>query len=98
VRGGEVTLHGPVLAAEAEALVTAIGAVRGVTTVNDVLERHETAEGVAALQGNGRIPGTGVDILQNRWAPATRALVATSVLATGVLLAAAYARRGSHVM
>jgi hypothetical protein len=87
-----------VLAAEAERLVTAVGNVRGVTRVNNELEPHDTGEGTPALQGNGRVPGTSLDILQNRWAPATRALVTASLLATGVLVAAAYARRGAHVM
>jgi len=98
VRGGEVTLHGPVLAAEAERLAAAVAGVRGVTRVNNELEPHETGEGVPALQGNGRVPGTSLDILQNRWAPATRALVTTSLLATSVLIAAAYARRGARAM
>ena len=48
---GCVTLSGPVLAGEAEALVAAAAGVRGVVEVEDRLERHETPEGVPALQG-----------------------------------------------
>ncbi len=48
---GRVAVSGPVLAAEAEALLAAAAAVRGVTGVEDGLERHETPEGVPALQG-----------------------------------------------
>ena len=85
------------LADETKRLVAAVAGVRGVARVNNELEPHETGEGVPALQGNGRVPGTSLEILQNRWAPATCALLNTGLLATCVLLAAAYARRGAHV-
>src|SRR2546423_9770991 len=42
---GEITLRGDVLAAEANAVLAAAGAARGVEDVIDELERHATADG-----------------------------------------------------
>jgi osmotically-inducible protein OsmY len=49
---GEVTLSGPVLAAEAGELRAAAESVRGVRCVNDRLEVHESAGNVPALQND----------------------------------------------
>ena len=92
---GQITLRGPVLASEADAIVAAAGAVRGVCGICNEMERHETAEGIPALQGHTRVGGSSLDILQRRWAPATRAMVSAGLLATGVC-AAVYASRMSH--
>jgi hypothetical protein len=92
-KNGAVTLRGPIIAGEAAALVSAVQTVRGVASVADELERHQPDENVPALQGGGPLPGPSFDILQQRWAPATRALVACSVISTGVLIAAVYAGR-----
>ena len=94
-RDGEVTLRGPIRAEEADLVIAAVATVRGVRNVVDQLERHEQTEGIPALQGEGRVPGPSLDILQARWAPATRALVAASAMATGACLAA-FARRRPH--
>ena len=51
---GCVGLTGPVLTSEADAALAAIARVRGVATVKDNLERHDTADDVPALQG-GRV-------------------------------------------
>jgi hypothetical protein len=89
---GEVTLCGPVLASEMNAVLATAAGVRGVQSVINQLDAHESDEGVPSLQGEGRAAGPSLDLLQNHWAPATRALVAmTALAATGV--AAAYARR-----
>jgi hypothetical protein len=56
VRGGVVTLSGPVLAAEAAKLVSAAEGVRGVGRVENRLDVHETAENISSLQGDGRLP------------------------------------------
>jgi BON domain len=91
VRDGCVTLRGPVLAAEVPDILAAVALVRDVTDVANELEPHETAD-VPSLQGAGRIPGSSIDILQNNWAPATRALVGTGLLAAGVWMAMRAAR------
>jgi gas vesicle protein len=92
VRDGEVTLIGPVLAEEVRDLLSAAASVRGVHAVVNELEPHESAEGVPSLQGEGRVTGPSLDLLQSNWAPATRALVGAAALAAGGL-AIAYSRR-----
>ena len=83
---GEITLRGDVLSSEADAVLAAVDAVRGVEDVIDELERHASTESVPSLQGEGKAP---------RWAPATRALVGIAAVATAALGAAAYARRAA---
>jgi hypothetical protein len=92
VHDGEVTLIGPVLADEVRGLLTAAASVRGVHSVVNELEPHETGEGVPALQGEGRLGGSEFDLLQPNWAPGTRALVGAAAIAAGGL-ALAYSRR-----
>jgi hypothetical protein len=90
---GEVTLRGPILADEVDALLSAVESVRGVCNVINELEPHEETEAIPSLQGRRRARARSLDLLQRRWAPATRALVgAAGVAATG-LCVAAYARR-----
>jgi uncharacterized membrane protein/uncharacterized membrane protein YphA (DoxX/SURF4 family) len=87
---GVVRLEGPILKREAERLVRAVRRVRGVQDVIDRLEPHEQAGHVPSLQG-GRAPsGDRVDVLQEHWAPTTRAIVGTAGTA---LVAASVARR-----
>jgi hypothetical protein len=95
VRDGEVTLRGPILAEEVSGVLATAAAVRGVEAVVNELEAYDSPEGIPSLQGEGRIAGPSLDIMQRNWAPATQALVAASVVATGVCLAA-YARRAQH--
>lgn len=93
---GDVTLRGPVLASEMTDLLAVVAAVRGVRSVTNELELHESAEGVPSLQGAGNVAGPTLDILQRNWAPGTQALVTVACLAaTGVCLAA-YAGPGRH--
>ena len=92
VMNGEVTLRGPVMAEEVKDLLNAAASVRGVDSVINELEPHDSAEGVPSLQGEGRVAGSSFDLLQPNWAPATRALVGAAALAAGGL-AIAYARR-----
>jgi hypothetical protein len=89
--GGEVTLQGATLSKEHDAVVAAVGAVRGVVTVHDRLQQHDSADRIPSLQGEGRRPGPSLDILQRRWAPATRAVVALGLLASGAAIAASAA-------
>jgi hypothetical protein len=91
-RNGEVTLRGPILAAEVAGVFRAVARVRGVRDVINELEPHEDSEPIPARQGRRRARGPSLDILQRHWAPATRALVGAGVAATGLCLAA-YARR-----
>ena len=92
VRDGEVTLRGPALADEVHSLLTTAASVRGVHAVVNDLEPHDSADGVPALQGDGRLAGSSFDLLQRNWAPATRALVSVAAVAAGGL-AFAYTRR-----
>ena len=92
---GEITLRGPILADEVNSLLATAGAVRGVCAVVNELEPHETSEGIPSLQGEGRVAGSSLDLFQPNWAPATRAMIAASLLATGVCIAA-YARGASR--
>jgi hypothetical protein len=89
---GEITLTGPVLAGEVRSLLTAAASVDGVHSVVNQLEPHDSADGIPSLQGQGRLAGPSLDLLQLNWAPATRALVGAAAVAAGGL-AIAYARR-----
>jgi hypothetical protein len=93
VAHGNITLRGPILAAEAQAVLRTTQNVRGVKAVMNQMDIYETPEGVPALQGEGRIAGSRFDLLQPTWAPATRAMVAAAGLAATGLCMAAYARR-----
>jgi hypothetical protein len=74
---GNITLTGAILEREADRLVKTVRHVRGVRTVIDNLERHDQPGTVPSLQG-GRAPaGDRIDVLQARWAPATRTIVGT---------------------
>jgi len=86
---GRVTLSGPVLAREVNALLRRVSRVRGVRDVENRLEVHETPGDVPALQGGSEPTGGRFEYLQENWAPSAR-------LAAGVAggaLAAAGARR-----
>lgn len=78
-----VILHGPVLASEADRLISGVRGVRGVLEVEDHLERHDSAEGVPGLQGRPHTPGPSFELMQENWTPAARLLtgVAGSALA-----------------
>jgi hypothetical protein len=87
---GSVCLAGPILSGEAERAVAAIESVRGVCSVQDALERHDSPEGVPALQGGRTRPGRRSALLQSSWSPATQLMVglATAAVAVGVGYAA----------
>jgi hypothetical protein len=90
---GCVCLTGPILSREADATLAAITGVGGVTTVEDNLERHDSDEGVPALQGGRMRTGGRMEVLKRSWSPTTRLMVAL----TGTVIAAGvrYAMRGS---
>ena len=54
--------------------------------------RTKTAEGIPALQGDGRVAGPSLDLLQDNWAPASRAIASAGLLAAGVWMALAASR------
>ena len=75
-RDGRVTLRGPLLADEVEPLLRRAAAVRGVRDVESRLQPHAEPGDVPGLQGGRARPAGGprLDLLQTRWAPATRLL------------------------
>lgn len=89
---GVVTLCGPILATEIDDVMTTVWAVPGVLALNNELDVYTSPQGIPALQGEGRAARPSLDIMQQRWAPATQALVA----AAGLGLAAAAALRYAH--
>jgi hypothetical protein len=87
VNEGEVILRGIVLASEHDSVLAEAAAVAGVGAVLDLLEAHESADGIPSLQGEGRMAGPSWDLPQANWTPATRAVVGAGLLAAGALLA-----------
>jgi uncharacterized membrane protein len=75
-QGGRVSLHGPILANEVQALISAVASVPGVSAIDNHLEVHQDASGVPALQGGSRRTGERFDIQRESWAPSTRLVVA----------------------
>lgn len=92
-RAGRVILSGPILAAEEHRLVQAVRAVKGVSELETRFDRYQQAANIPSLQGGAsrRPPPTRLDVLQENWAPATRAIMGMSGSA---LAAAGVARRG----
>lgn len=87
-KDGWVTLKGPVLRQEMRRALWAVRAVPGVKHVENRMERHQQAD-VPDLQG-GTAPAA-TELLQETWAPATRAVVGTT---GGLLLAYSTWKRG----
>ncbi len=56
---GRVTLTGPILSREVEALLERVGRVRGIGEVVNQLEVHEGSGHVPGLQGGADVPGPG---------------------------------------
>jgi uncharacterized membrane protein/osmotically-inducible protein OsmY len=67
---GRVTLSGPVLENEADPLVRRVRRTRGVSSVEDRLDRRHSRGDEPGLQGAGRKPRR---IFKENWAPTTRA-------------------------
>ena len=78
---GAVTLRGPILTAEVPALLRAVHNVRGVSSVVNELDEHESRGDVPALQGGTTPPGLRPDFLQEQWSPTTRFAAGTTGLA-----------------
>jgi hypothetical protein len=75
-KSGTVTLSGPLFEAEVEQLLEGVGAMPGVTAIENRLEPHIDAAHVSALQGSGprAVPAPPATWL--RWTPTAR-LIAT---------------------
>jgi hypothetical protein len=86
---GRVRVSGPILVSEAERLLRAVRRVPGVREVEEALDVHVVPD-IPALQGSSERTGDLPDILQRRWSPTTRLLLA---LAGAALAAAGGARR-----
>ena len=90
---GEVTLRGPILAREVEALLKQVRSARGVRNIRHELEVHEEPGNVSGLQGEpSSRPKDRPELLQDNWLPGTRLLVG---IAGGALVANAFRRRDS---
>ena len=85
VHEGHVTISGPILTSEGDATVAAISRVRGVKSVDDRLERHDTPGNVPSLQGGASRPGPRMGFMQESWAPANR--VAAGCAGAALMLA-----------
>jgi hypothetical protein len=92
VLDGHVTLAGPILAHEADHLVAEVAAIRGVKEVLDALDRHATADGVPALQGEGK----SVRRRRVTWTPVVQLLAVAS--GSAVMTWGLVARRGRFGM
>jgi hypothetical protein len=91
VEGGRVRLSGPILQDEVAGVLSAIGRVPGVQDVVNELDVHRDADGVPALQGEGR-RGTGA------WSPAAQLLAGSAAaLLTCGLVWRAMAQRGPAI-
>jgi uncharacterized membrane protein len=92
-RDGQVTLAGPVLADEVDALLWRVASVRGVRHVDNRLDVHAQPADVPGLQGGrGRWRGgERFELLQAQWSPTARLFMG---LAGGVLILLGVRRRG----
>lgn len=77
VESGRVTLSGPVLADEVDRLISRVRSVRGVESVENRLEVHESPGNIPALQGGKRREAAKPELLQQNWAPAPRLFAGT---------------------
>lgn len=89
---GCIVLSGPILAIEKDRLLEAVRSVSGVSEVDDQLTPHESAAGVAALQGGRRLAQTRFLFMQDKWPPALRAI---ALLGGGALGYLGLTRRGT---
>jgi uncharacterized membrane protein/osmotically-inducible protein OsmY len=84
-QAGHVTLRGPIHAQEVDPLLSRVRQVRGVASVDNHLEPHESAESIPPLQGGAPIshPGRQLEWFQIHWSPSARFAAGT---AGGVLM------------
>lgn len=94
---GIVTLSGPVFAAEVGQLMEGVGAVPGVTRVENRLDSHEQAGDVSALQGPGGLKIGPSSMSWIRWTPTTRVMAGAAGLALMALASRNRTMRGATV-
>jgi uncharacterized membrane protein len=87
---GHVSLSGPVLAHEADRLLSGVSSTPGVKSVENALSVHTQADDVPSLQGGRPRTGDRPALMQTNWPPTARLLVG---LAGGALMANCLARR-----
>jgi uncharacterized membrane protein len=90
VHDGRVTLSGPVLSHEVGSLLAQVGRVRGVKSVENLLDVHKQAGNIAALQGGRRRRGQRMELAQGNWSPGARLLAGA---AGGALVACGLKQR-----
>lgn len=78
VHNGTVALAGAVLKAEFKNLLRTVERVAGVRKVEQRLDVHEQPGNVPSLQGGAGVRRMTPELLQRKWAPATRFLVGAS--------------------
>lgn len=86
-RDGVITLDGPVLKHEADALIAAVRHVRGVHAVESRLSVHEHAQNVPGLQGGGTRRGKSSPFMRETWSPTARLFACaagTALIAQGL--------------
>lgn len=86
---GLIVLTGPILTKEEVPLLDAVRRLAGVKSIENLLELHDEAGEIPALQGGRQRQGGRFGVLKTNWSPTTR-LVAT---ATGGALAVYGAKR-----
>jgi hypothetical protein len=75
---GRVTLSGPILAHEVAGVLARVAGVRGVASVDNQLDVHESPDNVPGLQG-GSVPGA--CRVWSNWSPTARILAGTAAAA-----------------
>lgn len=93
--GGRITLSGPVFEAEVDQLLTGVGAVAGVTAIENRLEPHRDAAHVSALQGPGPKTVPAPPATWFRWTPTARLVAGMAGLALVALSSPSRPLRGA---
>jgi hypothetical protein len=95
-RNGEVTVRGPILAREVDAVLAAIAAVRGVRSVINQLEIHASGDRLPSLQGQGPLAERRIAIPRG-WLPRRSTLLrAIGLGAAGAYVATQAGRGGAR--
>jgi uncharacterized membrane protein len=91
VDNGDVVVSGQILRDEVPILLSTVRKVPGVRAVDAILNVHRTPGHVPALQGGHPRTGEQLDILQDNWSLATRAVVGSAGAAIAIH---GFSRRG----
>ncbi len=95
-QGGRVTLTGDALKAEVPSIVSAVGGVRGVESVENKIDAHAAADGIPALQGRSERRGSWTGWARGGWSPTAILLAGASVATGAIAIAAARARANGY--